>query len=296
MEKTNVTPQEHHLQKEFCLTRPKYRQGKKLIAVKAYTVNHESKYILVYGVPSIKIENEFENLCGRYGDAEVKPLPDYPTEEYTECYLVKYDRIKSARFAKKQLDGKSFFGGVLHVCYAPELETIDETREKLQERRKVIAALTRYQENPTNINIKKKRTVDLGKKSAVHRCMSRWNVGEASKLKNTLPDHTASDYENLPSAGEIESETLNILCERTRYEFVDSEKSQPKTACVNNKKDQETNSEEIQIQNVCVDNKKEEETKRKVTHVDNKYQTSNRENKKIKLFGNTKNILSFKKT
>ena len=47
------------------------------------------------------------------------------------------------RFAKKKLDNKSFFGGILHVCYAPEFETVNDTREKLQERRKVIAKKTR---------------------------------------------------------------------------------------------------------------------------------------------------------
>lgn len=47
------------------------------------------------------------------------------------------------RVAKKKLDNRSFFGGILHVCYAPEFETVDDTREKLQERRKIIAKKTR---------------------------------------------------------------------------------------------------------------------------------------------------------
>ena len=49
----------------------------------------------------------------------------------------------SSRFAKKKLDDYSFFGGILHVCYAPEYESVAETRQKLQDRRKVIAAKTR---------------------------------------------------------------------------------------------------------------------------------------------------------
>lgn len=32
------------------------------------------------------------------------------------------------------MDTKNFFGGILHVCYAPELETIEQTRAKLQMR------------------------------------------------------------------------------------------------------------------------------------------------------------------
>ena len=47
------------------------------------------------------------------------------------------------RVAKKKLDNRPFFGGILHVCYAPEFETVNDTREKLQERRKVIAKKTR---------------------------------------------------------------------------------------------------------------------------------------------------------
>lgn len=42
---------------------------------------------------------------------------------------------KHFRFAKKQIDTKNFFGSILHVCYAPELETIEQTRTKLQMRK-----------------------------------------------------------------------------------------------------------------------------------------------------------------
>lgn len=46
------------------------------------------------------------------------------------------------RVAKKKMDERSFFGSLLHVCYAPEFETVQETREKLQDRRKYIAKAT----------------------------------------------------------------------------------------------------------------------------------------------------------
>lgn len=148
----------HHEQMEFCLTRAKYRQGRKLTAVKVYTVNDESKFLILTGIPAIKISNEVESLCLKYGHVEfIQPLPDYPCEAYTEASLVKYARVKSACFAKAQLDGKSFYGGVLHVFYAPELESLGDTREKLQERRKSIAALTRYGQDPSFVNPSKKR-------------------------------------------------------------------------------------------------------------------------------------------
>lgn len=286
MEKLNVDPQEHHHQKEFCLTRPKYRQGKKLLAVKVYTVNHESKYILVCGVPSIKIGNEFENLCRRYGEAEVKPLPDYPTEDYTECFMVKYDRIKCARFAKIQLDGRSFFGGVLHVCYAPELETVDDTREKLQERRKSVAALTRYQEDPSNINLTKKHRGDLIKKSATHRVLNRWNIGNATKLRNN-PNEMVPDSKNLTEPEDMEDSPINIVFNKSKNELVTNKDIEIEKIKIN---------KDIEIKEICFDHDKEQETKRKFNENDTKYpKNTSGEKKKIKLFGNTKNILLFKK-
>lgn len=40
------------------------------------------------------------------------------------------------------MDEKSFYGGVLHVCYVPEYETVEDTRLKLQDRKRyVIRAL-----------------------------------------------------------------------------------------------------------------------------------------------------------
>jgi len=43
------------------------------------------------------------------------------------------------RIAKRTIDNKNFFGGILHVCYAPELETLEETKAKLIQRRKDVA-------------------------------------------------------------------------------------------------------------------------------------------------------------
>lgn len=41
------------------------------------------------------------------------------------------------------MDGRAFYGGILHVCYAPEMESLVETRAKLVQRRKDIAIRTR---------------------------------------------------------------------------------------------------------------------------------------------------------
>ncbi|KAH9520315.1 RNA-binding protein 48 [Bulinus truncatus] len=132
----------HHIRQEICETRLPYRDGRHAKAVKVYTVNNESCYLLIQGVPSVGALNELQKLCESFGQVDqFNALDDYPCcDQYTEVYLINYKKIQSARFAKRKLDDYSFFGGVLHVCYAPEYETVNETREKLQDRRRVIAA------------------------------------------------------------------------------------------------------------------------------------------------------------
>ncbi|XP_077283981.1 uncharacterized protein LOC143909726 [Arctopsyche grandis] len=132
---TNIIDLPHHHQFELCRTRPAYRQGRRLTAVKAYTINNESSHILVFGVPKINLRQELKQLLQKYG--KIKSLsasPIYPTEQFTECYHVNYENFQSARIAKKFVDMRSFYGGILHICYAPELETIEQTRQKLKYR------------------------------------------------------------------------------------------------------------------------------------------------------------------
>lgn len=57
------------------------------------------------------------------------------------------------RFAKKQMDTKNFFGGILHVCYAPELETVEQTRTKLKIRMSEVTK--QIKKTGFNINNKK---------------------------------------------------------------------------------------------------------------------------------------------
>ncbi|CAL8296529.1 unnamed protein product [Lota lota] len=129
----------HHEQRKVCISRPKYRDGRKAKAVKVYTINLESRYLMVQGVPAIGVMSELIQRCALYGAIEeYRPLDEYPAEEFTEVYLVKFQKLTSARAAKRHLDEKSFYGGVLHVCYVPEYETVEDTRLKLQDRRRYV--------------------------------------------------------------------------------------------------------------------------------------------------------------
>ncbi|RTG82136.1 uncharacterized protein DC041_0005316 [Schistosoma bovis] len=52
-----------------------------------------------------------------------------------------------SRYAKRLLDDSSFYGGSLHVCYAPEYETVAECRLKLYECRHLNARISRKVEH-----------------------------------------------------------------------------------------------------------------------------------------------------
>ncbi|KAK9957545.1 hypothetical protein ABG768_011786 [Culter alburnus] len=129
----------HHEQQNVAQTRAKYREGRRPKAVKVYTINLESRYLLVQGVPAIGVMSELVQLFALYGVIEeYRALDEYPAEQFTEVYLIKFQKLTSARVAKRHTDEKSFFGGQLHVCYAPEYETVEETRQKLQDRRRYV--------------------------------------------------------------------------------------------------------------------------------------------------------------
>ncbi|XP_078095084.1 RNA-binding protein 48 [Mustelus asterias] len=133
----------HHQQDNVCFTRPKYREGRRLRAVKVYTINLESRHLLIQGVPAVGVMKELIELFALYGTIEeYSVLHEYPAEEFTEVYHIKYQRLQSARIAKRKQDERSFFGSLLHVCYAPEFETVADTREKLKERRRYIMRVT----------------------------------------------------------------------------------------------------------------------------------------------------------
>ncbi|XP_040208295.1 RNA-binding protein 48 isoform X2 [Rana temporaria] len=133
----------HHEQRRICASRAKYREGRRLRAVRVFTINLESRYLLVQGVPAIGVMQELVAQFALFGAIEeYNVLDEYPAEEFTEVYLLKFQRLQSARVAKRKLDERSFFGGILHICYAPEFEGVQETREKLQDRRRYVARAT----------------------------------------------------------------------------------------------------------------------------------------------------------
>ncbi|RWS05226.1 hypothetical protein B4U79_02099 [Dinothrombium tinctorium] len=144
-----VEPRSHHERAEICTSRAKYRDGRRPTAVKqVFTISDESRYLLVHRVPSLKLRDELTRVCRKFGPLEFVLLAeDYPVSEpFTEVFVVKYKYLQNAIYAKKRIDDFNFYGETLHVCYAPEMETVDETKQKLNERETFVKAkIQRFQ-------------------------------------------------------------------------------------------------------------------------------------------------------
>ncbi|KNC33318.1 hypothetical protein FF38_06059 [Lucilia cuprina] len=133
---------EHHIQYDYCKTRLKYRQGRQLKAVKVYTVASESQYLLIFGVPKINLLQELKQRLQRFGklyyvrNVTTEMLErQLELEQFTEVYLAKFYKIYEARKCKRFLDAKEFYGGILHISYAPEYESKEELKDKIQKRK-----------------------------------------------------------------------------------------------------------------------------------------------------------------
>ncbi|XP_021895780.1 RNA-binding protein 48 isoform X3 [Carica papaya] len=118
---------------------PPYRDEPR--AVRVYTVCDESRYLIVRNVPALGCGNDLLKLFAKYGDVEeCKPMDAEDCEPFTDVYWIKFHLISNARFAKKKLDEFVFMGNRLQVSYAPYFESVEDTKEKLEGRRKEVIA------------------------------------------------------------------------------------------------------------------------------------------------------------
>ncbi|OBZ87587.1 RNA-binding protein 48 [Choanephora cucurbitarum] len=115
-------------------TRPEYRDPKKPRAVCVYTIAQESRYLIVENIPHLGVIDQLIQLCHSFGLVEShRPLDEISTDQ-TDVVLIQYAHIASARLAKRKLDDKPFFTQLLRVYYAPEYESLQDLRDKFQDR------------------------------------------------------------------------------------------------------------------------------------------------------------------
>jgi hypothetical protein len=126
-------------EKPIATNRPKYRSGNKETAVKAYTILQESKFLIVRNVPALGNTEELMKLFSLYGTIEeYRLLDEEAAVEFTDVYWIKFKNIAEARVAKRKCDDYNFLGKLLDVEYAPQFESLQDTREKLEERRRIV--------------------------------------------------------------------------------------------------------------------------------------------------------------
>ncbi|XP_053690560.1 RNA-binding protein 48 [Sabethes cyaneus] len=143
---SNTTELSHHIRYQYCHNRPPYRKSKKPTAVKVYSVANESRHLLVFGVPQINLLRELKAEFRRHGTVQcvinitdsIKASGSLQVEAFTDVFHVKFEKLEKARQAKKALDARNFYGGILHISYAPEKESLQELQEKLSQRRKEV--------------------------------------------------------------------------------------------------------------------------------------------------------------
>ena len=159
----NLSLPQHHIKQDFCENRPKYRQGHKLKAVKVYTINDESPFLIISRVQAIKLQEDVISLLQKFGKINLfKKLKEYPSESFEETFLVKYSKIENAIKAKIKLDNSVFFGSTLHVFYAPEYESSDDVLQKLNFRSSTVKRRTNWLKKQSEIfNIRKQNKIKL---------------------------------------------------------------------------------------------------------------------------------------
>lgn len=105
-----------------------------------YTILQESYYLILEQVPAYHLENELLRQCSMLGQVlEHSRLHDHPAStNLTHVFLFKFDTIASARKVKRKMDDSVFYGGQIRVYYAPNRESIQDTRRKLNERQAAV--------------------------------------------------------------------------------------------------------------------------------------------------------------
>uniref|UniRef100_A0A8C5SFP1 Uncharacterized protein n=1 Tax=Laticauda laticaudata TaxID=8630 RepID=A0A8C5SFP1_LATLA len=127
-----------------------------ILVMVIYTVNLESRYLLIQ--------------------------EDYPSEEFTKVYLIKFLKIQSAKKAtKRKLDEQNFFGSLLYICYAPEFER-NQRQTKIYSKSN---QLQRFVKQKTQLGNKLKicgLNLAHGVPPACSACQQKWSSGGPSSI------------------------------------------------------------------------------------------------------------------
>ncbi|KAL5102141.1 hypothetical protein RYX36_006468 [Vicia faba] len=99
------------------------------------------RYLIVRNVPALGCGDDLLQLFSSYGEVEeCKPMDAEECEQFSDVYWIKFRLFSNARFAKRKLDLFVFLGNPLQVSYAPHFESLSDTKDKLEGRRREVLA------------------------------------------------------------------------------------------------------------------------------------------------------------
>ncbi|XP_050204254.1 uncharacterized protein LOC126654441 [Mercurialis annua] len=180
-------------------------------AVRVYTVCDESRYLIVRNVPAVGCGDDLLKLFASYGDIQdFKPMDAEDCEQFTDVYWIQFCLVSNARYAKRKLDEYAFMGNKLQVSYAPQFESVSDTKDKLEGRiKEVFSRLNpgRSKGRPTVHNSGDSSEASL--LSAVERAGSQHNQ---STLIEPPITRVSSNQEYFPS--QSMNQTVNLVREK----------------------------------------------------------------------------------
>ncbi|KAL2903332.1 RNA-binding protein 48 [Bienertia sinuspersici] len=178
-------------------------------AVRVYTVCDESKYLIVRNVPALGCGDELRQLFATYGDVEeCKPMDAEECEQFTDVYWIKFHLISNARFAKRKLDESVFLGNRLQVSYGTQYESLSDTKEKLEGRRKEVLARLKpgrsrgheiQCEDASNHPLSLRTPSQVPQQLDLKQEWSTKDMSELSKVHNSSITRVSSDQDYFPS-------------------------------------------------------------------------------------------------
>ncbi|KAJ3690984.1 hypothetical protein LUZ61_020148 [Rhynchospora tenuis] len=178
---------------------PRYKDEP--VAVRVYTVCDESKYLIVRNVPSLGCGEELKNLFESYGPVEeCKPMDAEDCEPYTDVFFIKFSQVSNARFSKRKLDESIFLGNRIQVTYAPQFETLSDTKEKLEVRRREVLS---------RINSTSGRKESTQAESSLSHKRGHGHASQGSSTTDMVYDHVSSNKDYFPSASM--NATVNLV-------------------------------------------------------------------------------------
>ncbi|XP_022132316.1 RNA-binding protein 48-like [Momordica charantia] len=189
-------------------------------AVRVYAICDESRYLIVRNVPALGCGDDLLKLFSSYGNVEeCKPMDAEECDEFTDVYFIKFHLVNNARFAKRKLDEFVFLGNRLQVSYAPEFESLLDTKEKLEvRRREVLARLNLGRSKGSSV---RSTATDLSNPSHSHYALEqkysleKRNYGDAALISNPRVSQmtkVSSDQDYF--ASESMNQTVHLVREK----------------------------------------------------------------------------------